>query len=97
MAHVVNLSLLPHTPEDLEWLESALGTGGVTILSRGYGNCRITATALAHVWKVQFFNSQDILILDTFEVTAMPEVALAAAEDLSDSAARIRAVIEAIR
>jgi hydrogenase-1 operon protein HyaF len=96
-AHVVNLSLLPHTPEDLDWLEGALGEGAVTILSRGYGNCRITATALAPVWKVQFYNSQDILILDTFEVTAMPDVVLAATEDLADSAGRIRAVIEAIR
>lgn len=97
MAHVVNLSLLPHTPEDLDWLAEALGEGAVTILSRGYGNCRITATALPLVWKVQFYNSMDTLILDTFEATDMPEVALAAAEDLKDSAIRIRDVIEAIR
>ena len=55
--HVVNLSLLPHTEEDLVWLDTVLGEGAVTILSRGYGNCRITATALPHVWRVQFFNS----------------------------------------
>lgn len=95
--HVVNLTLLPHTPEDLDWLDAALGRGGVTLLSRGYGNCRITATALAAVWRVQFYNSMDTLILDTFEVTTMPEVALAAVEDLSDSAERIREVLEAIR
>lgn len=95
--HIINLSLLPHTPEDLTWLDEALGEGAVTILSRGYGNCRITATAQAQVWKVQFYNSMDTLILDTYEVTAMPEVALAAAEDLADSATRIRDVIEAIR
>jgi len=95
--HVINLTLLPHTEEDLTWLDAALGEGAVTILSRGYGNCRITATALAPVWRVQFFNSMDTLILDTFEVTSMPEVALAAREDLEDSAARIREVLEAIR
>jgi hydrogenase-1 operon protein HyaF len=97
IAHVINLSLLPHTPEDLTWLDEALGEGAVTILSRGYGNCRVTATGQAHVWKVQFYNSMDTLILDTFEVTEMPEVALAAAEDLADSAIRIRDVIEAIK
>ena len=97
MAHVVNLSLLPHTPEDLDWLSDALGEGAVTVLSRGYGNCRVTACAQAHVWKVQFFNSMDTLILDTYEVCEMPEVALAADEDLQDSALRIRDVIEAIR
>ena len=95
--HVVNLTLLPHTEEDLAWLDEALGEGSVTILSRGYGNCRITATAQDHVWRVQFYNSMDVLILDTFEVTAMPEVAIAAAEDLTDSAGRLREVLEAIR
>lgn len=95
--HVVNLTLLPHTEPDLVWMEAAMGRGSVTILSRGYGNCRITATALPHVWRVQFFNSMDTLILDTFEVTEMPEVALAAPEDLVDSGARLIEVLEAIR
>ncbi|MGR3369291.1 MAG: hydrogenase expression/formation protein [Sagittula sp.] len=95
--HVVNLTLLPHTEPDLLWLDTALGQGSATLLSRGYGNCRVTATALPHVWRVQFFNSMDTLILDTFEVTDMPEVVLAASEDLSDSAERIAEVLEAIR
>ena len=95
--HVVNLSLLPHTPEDLDWLSEALGEGSVTVLSRGYGNCRVTACAQPNVWKVQFFNSMDTLILDTYEVCAIPEVVMAAPEDLADSATRIRAVIEVIR
>ncbi len=95
--HVVNMSLLPHTEEDLLALDDALGEGAVTILSRGYGNCRITATALNHVWRVHFFNSQDKLILDTFEVTTIPEVACAAPEDLADSAKRLEAVLEAIQ
>ena len=97
LPHVVNLSLLPHTEEDLLWLDAALGKGAVTILSRGYGNCRISACALPQVWRVQFFNSMDTLILDTFEVTTIPEVALAAPEDLADSGGRIREVLEAIR
>lgn len=96
-AHVINLTLLPHTEEDLVWLDQTLGEGAVTVLSRGYGNCRITATGTAHVWRVQFFNSTDALILDTFEVTTMPEVVLAAREDLEDSAGRLREVLEAIR
>ncbi len=95
--HIINLSLLPHTEEDLAWLDSALGLGSAEILSRGYGNCRISATALPNVWRVQFFNSMDALILDTFEVSGLPEVALAAAEDLADSARRLAEVLEAIR
>ncbi len=39
----------------------------------------------------------DTLILDTYEVCEIPEVTIAAAEDLADSATRIRDVIGAIR
>ena len=95
--HVVNLTLLPHTEEDLAWLDAKLGHGSTDILSRGYGNCRIRATATPFVWRVQFFNSVDTLILDTFEVTDMPEVALAAAEDLAESGRRLAEVLEAVR
>ena len=95
-AHVVNLTLLPHTPEDLAHLDAALGRGPATILSRGYGNCRIEQASAAEVWRVRFFNSQDALILDTIEVCELPEVALAAPEDLNDSAERLREVLEAL-
>ncbi|MFN7166592.1 MAG: hydrogenase expression/formation protein [Pannonibacter sp.] len=95
--HVINLSLLPHTEADLDWLAAAMGQGAVTVLSRGYGNCRVTACALPQVWRVQFYNSMDSLILDTYEVTTMPEVVIAAPEDLADSGGRILEVLEAIR
>jgi hydrogenase-1 operon protein HyaF len=88
--HVVNLTLLPVTPEDLEYLAANLGGGPVTILSRGYGNCRITSTALPHTWWVQYFNSTDQLILNTIEVVDVPVVALAAQEDFEDSIVRLR-------
>ncbi|MDO9227074.1 MAG: hydrogenase expression/formation C-terminal domain-containing protein [Pseudomonadota bacterium] len=93
-SHVINLSLLPFTPEDGAWLDQCLGRGQVTFLSRGYGNCRITATGIARVWWVQFFNSQDALILNTLEITDVPEVARAAPEDLADSAERLKEVLE---
>lgn len=94
--YAINLSLLPHTPEDLGYLDEALGRGEVTILSRGYGNCRIDSTALDHVWRVRYFNSQDSLILDVIEVSDVPEVACAAAEDIADSVIRLKQVVEAM-
>lgn len=89
-AHVINLTLLPVTPEDLAYLAAELRSGPVTILSRGYGNCRITATGLPHTWWVQYFNSTEQLILNTIEVVDVPAVALAAAEDFADSIDRLR-------
>lgn len=90
--HVINLTLLPYTPEDGRYLEQALGKGAAAILSRGYGNCRISATGVARLWWVQFFNSQDALILNTLEICDVPEVARAAREDLADSRERLAEV-----
>jgi hydrogenase-1 operon protein HyaF len=87
--HVVNLTLLPVSPEDIAWLVGALEVGPVTLLSRGYGNCRITSTRLRNTWWVQYFNSMNNLILNTIEVTPVPAVALAAPEDYADSVARL--------
>jgi len=88
-AHVINLTLLPVSPQDLAWLADALGAGPVTLLSRGYGNCRISGTRLANVWWVRYFNSMDKLILDTIEVVGVPAAALAAREDYADSIERL--------
>lgn len=91
--HVVNLSLLPVTPEDIAFLDHELGTGRVLMLSRGYGNCRITNTRLPNCWRVVYYNAMDTVILNTVEVVDMPEVAMAAPEDLRDSLDRLRDVV----
>jgi hydrogenase-1 operon protein HyaF len=93
-AQVVNLSLLPITPGDSELFEQQLGRGCVMVLSRGYGNCRVVSTRASHVWRVTYFNSQDMIILDTLEVGAVPEVACAAQQDLEDSAERLVEVLQ---
>ncbi|MEW5998582.1 MAG: hydrogenase expression/formation C-terminal domain-containing protein [Pseudomonadota bacterium] len=93
--HVINLSLLPHTEDDLAFLDRALGRGQLVILSRGYGNCRIQATGTHNTWWVRYYNSQDTLILNSIELSPVPEVALAAAEDLADSAERLAEILEA--
>lgn len=94
--HAVNFSLLPHTPEDLSFIEQRLGVGATTILSRGYGNCRVTATATPNVWWVRYYNSVDTLILDTVEIVDVPAVVCAAAEDIADSAERLAEILDAL-
>jgi hydrogenase-1 operon protein HyaF len=92
--HVLNLTLFPMTPEDHQVLERALPVGSVAIISRGFGNCRITSTTARHVWRVQYFNSMNTLILNTIEVVDVPEVAVAAAEDLADTRERLAELID---
>lgn len=91
---VVNLTLLPMSPSDIAWMDHVLGTGRVLVLSRGYGNCRITSTRVPHTWRVVYYNSQDHVILNTVEVGALPAVACAAAEDLADSHERLAEVMQ---
>ena len=96
-AHVINLTLLPVSDADLDTLYGWLGHREGSILSRGYGNCRITSTRLKNVWWVQYFNSMDTLILNSIEIVAMPEVALASDEDFCDSIERLREYLEMMR
>ena len=92
--HVVNLTLLPLSQEDTQHLDALLDGGGVVLLSRGFGNCRISSTALAHTWRVQYFNNMQTLILNTIEVVDFPEVALAADEDLRESRDRLHELVQ---
>jgi hydrogenase-1 operon protein HyaF len=94
LPHVINLSLLPLSTEDLAFLGERLGVGTITILSRGYGNCRIGSTRIPNVWWVKYYNSEDALILNSIEIVDVPEVACAAVEDLADSAERLAEILE---
>ncbi|WP_333700248.1 hydrogenase expression/formation protein [Rivihabitans pingtungensis] len=87
--HVINFTLLPVTPDDLAWITELVGEGAVGVFSRGYGKCRVLATALTHVWRVQYFNTMNTLLLDTLEITRIPDVTLADGEDIADSAERL--------
>jgi len=75
-------------------LERALPVGPVAIMSRGFGNCRITSTLTRDVWRVQYFNSMNTLILNTIEIVEMPEVVLASAQDLIDTRTRLAELVE---
>ena len=92
--HVINLTLLPLSPADQICLDEALGSGAVAILSRGFGNCRITSTRARHVWRVQYFNNMQTLILNTLEIVDVPEVAVAADDDLADSRERLSELLD---
>jgi hydrogenase-1 operon protein HyaF len=95
--HVVSLSLLPMNEQDAAYLARALGAGPVRAESRGYGTCRVSATARRGIWAVQYFNVMDAMILDTLEVGAVPSALVAAPIDLEDSGARLAELLEETR
>ena len=91
--HSINLSLLPMSDEELEFLDQRLGRGPIDILSRAYGKCQVISTQAADTWWVRYYNGMGTLILNTIEVTRVPEVVIAAGEDLGDSAVRLREIL----
>lgn len=89
----INLTLLPLSPDDRAVIDAALPAGPVAIISRGFGNCHVGSTAVRGLWRVQFFNSMNTLILDTIEITGMPDAVTASAEDLADSRTRLAELV----
>ncbi|MFO0408335.1 MAG: hydrogenase expression/formation C-terminal domain-containing protein [Labrys sp. (in: a-proteobacteria)] len=93
--HILNFTLLPMTPEDTAFLTGLLGQIPLSIVSSGYGTCRIIGTGLKNVWGVQYLNASGQVILDTVEIGDVPPAAMAGAEDFEDSAVRLTEIMEA--
>jgi hydrogenase-1 operon protein HyaF len=93
-AGVINLTLLPMSPDDHQVLAQALPVGPLAMISRGFGNCHVTSTLTRDVWRVQYFNSMQTLILNTLEIVHLPEAAIAAPEDLVDSRERLAELVQ---
>ena len=91
--HSINLSLLPLSEPELEYLDARLGRGPVDVLSRAYGKCQVISTRAPNVWWVRYYNSMGTPILNSIEITDVPQVVHAAAEDLRDSAARLEQIV----
>ncbi len=91
--HTVNLTMLPMSDAELRFLDERLGRGTVEIVSRYYGTCRVTSTAVSNTWWVRYYNSTGALILNSIETSGIPEVVIAAAEDLRDSAQRLEELL----
>jgi hydrogenase-1 operon protein HyaF len=93
--HEINLTLLPMTEVDLQVLERVLGLGPVEIWARGYGSCRILSCAARRVWRIQYFNSEERMILDMVQIGGVPVAARATEEDMAESADRLQELIAA--
>lgn len=93
-SYSINLTLLPLSDDEIAFLDAQLGRGPIDVLSRAYGKCQVISTATANIWWVRYFNSMGTLILNTLEVVGVPNVVAAADEDISDSAERLKELLE---
>tara|TARA_R110000782_G_scaffold200400_2_gene289267 strand:- start:780 stop:1658 length:879 start_codon:yes stop_codon:yes gene_type:complete len=91
--HAINLTLLPLTQDELEFLDARLGRGPVDTLSRAYGKCQVFRTLTPNIWWVRYYNSMGTLILNTLEVADIPAAIRAAPEDIAESAKRLDCIL----
>lgn len=91
---VLNFTLLPLSPEDQQLLLDVLGRADLILESGGFGQCRVMATTVRHVWAVQYVNAMGKTILDTLEIGRIPDAVLAAGEDFEDSSRRLDQILE---
>ncbi len=91
---VINFTLLPMSPEDQRLLIDVLGRADLALESGGFGQCRVLATTVRHVWAVQYLNAMGHIILDTLEIGRIPDAVLAAREDFEDSHRRLGQLLE---
>ena len=69
------------------WITELVGEGAVGIF-RGYGKCRVLATALTHVWRAVFQHHEHPAVGHPGN-HPHPDVTLADGEDIADSAERL--------
>lgn len=78
----IDLSALPLTPADLDWLREKLGEGEIAVTLQANGESTLNETACPGVWWVTHHNEQDAVTAEFIEVTFVPELVKAHPRDV---------------
>jgi len=81
----IDLGSLPLGPADYTLLDSVLGRGEVTASVDSLGVSEVYETAIAGVWRVEHYNSEETLVAEFIDVARCPELLQTPVEDLKDS------------
>ncbi len=78
----IDLSALPLTPADLDWLQDKLGVGEISVTLLANGESTLNETACPGIWWVTHHNEQGTVTSQFIEVAFVPEVVKAHPEDV---------------
>lgn len=78
----IDLSALPLTPADLDWLARTLGAGEIAITLQASGESTLNETACPGVWWVTHRNEKGTVTSQFIEVAFVPELAKAHPQDI---------------
>jgi hydrogenase-1 operon protein HyaF len=78
----IDLSALPLTPADLDWLREKLGVGEISVTLQANGESTLNETACPGVWWVTHHNEQGAVTSQFLEVAFVPELVKADPHDV---------------
>jgi len=78
----IDLSALPLTPADLDWLREKLGSGEISVTLQANGESTLNETACPGVWWVTHHNEQGAVTSQFIEVAFVPELVKAHPQDV---------------
>jgi hydrogenase-1 operon protein HyaF len=79
----IDLSALPLTPVDLDWLHEKLGEGEIAVTLQASGESTLNETACPGVWWVTHHNEQGAVTSQFIEVAFVPELVKAHPQDVA--------------
>lgn len=89
----IDLSALPLTPADLDWLREKLGGGEIAVTLQAGGESTLDETACAGVWWVTHRNEQGAVASQFIEVAFVPELVKAHPQDVAIGQERLELLI----
>lgn len=89
----IDLGSLPLNPADHELLEQVLGHGEVIATVDSLGVSEISDTAIPGIWRIEYYNSDEVLVAEFIEVTGCPEVLQTPVDDLKDGLSALAAAM----
>mgnify|MGYP001030624749 CR=1 FL=1 len=92
-AATLDLSALPLTPADLDWLREKLGQGEVAAQVQAEGESTFDETACPGVWWVTHRNTRGTVVAQFIEVTFVPELLKAPPQDVAAGCEHLEVLI----
>ncbi len=92
----IDLSALPLTPADLDWLHEQLGNGEINVTLQASGESTLAETGCSGVWWVTHRNEQGTVTSQFIEVAFVPELVKAHPQDVAVGRERLELMISAL-
>jgi len=86
----IDLGGLPLNAADYELLEQVLGHGEVIASVDSLGISEVSDTSIPGIWRIEYYNSEEVLVAEFIEVTRCPELLQTPLEEMKDGLSALR-------